>query len=110
MSQSDSDYLYQFSLDQGFKPWRKSANGITILRREWPETRVRAFRAFRDEQRVGSWSMYDGPGGSPSGEIGGNYSLVQGADAPCATLAAWVAQIGAAIPELDALGDVEAAA
>lgn len=90
-----SGYAYDLAVEQGFKPWRHQVtSGIEIWRREWSTTRVRCYIAFRGHDEVGRWSIYDGPGGSPCGHIGGDFSKVQGQRAPCTKLADWLAQVG----------------
>lgn len=89
----------QLTRDQGYRLWRRLPNGVEVWRQGWEQSQVRSFRAFTASgRRVGSWSTYDGPGGQPSGEVCGDYSMVQGDRAPCRELSAWLDALVDGVP------------
>lgn len=80
-----------FSIRQGFNPWRTLPDGTEIHRRDSTiggvkHTGYRAFAPGVDDMIATFHVCIDGR----SGHVRGDFSAVQGADAPCQSVTAWM--------------------
>jgi len=87
MPATDDGFYVSLYTSQGFTRWRTLPNRIEIWRMRYRDGRG-AWRALRDGQDVGSYSE-PAPGGTATGHVDHDFSLVQGRDAPVGNYTDW---------------------